>query len=470
MPKRLAIFRKKILPGPDSVEEKREQEVESMMTEWYEEEGSTTTLDIKEHSVLRFLISGFFILIVIVVLACGGLYWLVLGKPGPASPDQAETDHSLMLTIDGPAEINSGEELTLTINLQNTSRVRLTDLNLNLLYPDNFIFKSSLPEAPFNVKNNTWRLGALEPETSRKLQLSGQILGKTAARKDFEAVVVYQPINFHSNFKQVSSYSVTIKQSLLDVVLDIPDTLLPEQPLEFKVLVTNTADSALTAVRIGLEYPAAMSLTSSSIPLSDNGDAIINLAAKESREILLIGAFKGRPSEIVEFRAEVGLMSDGQFMLQNQAVKVAGVINPEVMWQLQSLAGQTKFHFGETLEVELALTNLSTIVFDSGTLDLAVSDPEDLLLWDDLAVLPLTNTTIIPATGTVSPILRLSNLPALGPGSEFKVQLSWGLISVPLDISAIDYSVSFTPKLVAESSDLSVPVNLAGEPVEFIIK
>lgn len=79
------------------------------------------------------------------------------------------------INIEGPAEINSGQEFELKINYLSNSKEVLKDLILETAYPSGFKFKEALPVP--EESRNEWRIGDLAPGDKKTIILKGNLDG-----------------------------------------------------------------------------------------------------------------------------------------------------------------------------------------------------------------------------------------------------------------------------------------------------
>ena len=249
--------------------------------------------------------------------------------------------------ISVPAKADSGDKIDIVITYKNLNRARLTDLNLNVFFPEDFIYLSSSPILPYNADKNYWRLPSLEGDGSGKLIITGQIVGSKGEEKDVEAVFFYKPTNFHSTFKEVVKNSFIIEQSVLDVRITGDDTFLQEQEVGLKVFIKNTGAAPIANIEARLTFPSDVSIISTSFPLSDGIWKINELKGGEESVLEVRGNILAQAPQLEEFKAEVGVVNGSVFLMQNRAIMVASVLNPEARFETRLLNEGGVGLFGE---------------------------------------------------------------------------------------------------------------------------
>lgn len=466
----MRIFFKKIrIPGPDSESEKRGLEADQLMSQWYRTGKQEDMHLLNKRGNWRSILILFIVFVLISALGLASIYWIIQGKAIPLQPDSAVIDEPLLIKAEAPNQVNSGDIVTLVIAYQNISKARLIDLDLSVLYPDNFIFLDSFPEQPQNFDQNYWKLPALEPNNSRKLEIKGQILGYSEEIKKIEAKMFYKPTNFHSTFQEEAEAEFVINKSVLDIILEAPDNLLPEQKAECRILVKNTSGNILDKIKVKLTLPTDLNVSETSAVVADGVWLIDKLQAGEEKELKIIGNLQARAGELKEFRAEAGIEENGQFILQNQAVFVAGVVDPKVEIEVKPLS---EAKFGQALRAQAVINNFSILILESGVLELKVNDGQDLLLWDSLLVLNDYKYEVIAESSDLDngeKKIRFIGLKALEPAQELVINFSFDIIEVPYNQEIEEFAVEVEPFFSAISQDLTVPVEVKGERMKFLI-
>ncbi|MEK9166075.1 MAG: hypothetical protein AAB525_04445 [Patescibacteria group bacterium] len=457
------FFKKTKIPGPDSESEKRGLEADQLMSQWYQTGNREDMHLLKKRGNWRSILILFIVFALISALGLASIYWIIQGSAIPLQSDPTVINEPLLMKAEAPNQVDSGDTVTLVITYQNIGKARLIDLYLTVLYPDNFIFLDSSPEHPQNSDQNYWKLPALEPNNSRKLEIKGQILGYSEEIKKIEAKMFYKPTNFHSTFQEEAEAEFDINKSVLDISLEAPDNLLPEQKAECRILVKNTSENILDKVKIKLTLPPDLNISETSAVVTDGVWLIDKLQAGEERELKITGNLQARAGELKEFRAEAGIEENGQFILQNQAVFVAGVVDPKVEIEVKS-ASEAKF--GEVLRAQVVINNFSILILENGVLELKVNDSQDLLLWDSLLVLDDYKYEVIAESEKK---IRFIGLKALEPAQELVINFSFDLIEVPYNQEIEEFAVEAEPLFSAVSQDLTVPVEVKGERVKFLI-
>lgn len=512
----LKNFHQKKISGPETTAEYRAEQTDYLIKDWYRQTGGRQTFERKRKAGAAIFLIFILIILMILILVwrdkLPNLFFLNFGKKlGQFSlmADSETEQDMLTLTIEGPFDVSAGSEISYNISWTNNNKAALQDLELTLKYPDNFNFINSSPFIPANSGQNNWALDSLTANETKRLEIKGQILGSRGEEKILSASLTYKPVNFHSKFKQSADYKFLIINSTLSLSLVLPNSLLLSQDLEYEVNYQNTSALDLENVILKIyepgdftgkikELPAGVVLDAEDLSENQETKRLIftNLPSSEQGKIKIRGEFKSSVLGLAEFRAEIGLQDDkGAFVLQNQAIKIAGIIKPEVELSL-NLTNQLKtaqnglpiFSFGDNAAATVKLHNLSSLNLKNGILTLFIEDEEGLIKNNKINFLTATlNQAGLPADSLITDNsqFKLSQLaPEISrdPNNKYRTQIVWrltedflpaaeaifkfdfDLIEVPLDIGG-DFTIELQGKFSAVSEDVSAPLEWESEPI-----
>lgn len=114
--------------------------------------------------------------------------------------------NSLSLSLSGPEKVNIGEEFSYQIEYSNPSKYVFSNIELEMQYPDNFIFQGS--EVDPIRGNYGFELPNLEPGEKNTISITGIIINESDSVNLAIAKLDYQPGSFSSHFKKEDSLSM----------------------------------------------------------------------------------------------------------------------------------------------------------------------------------------------------------------------------------------------------------------------
>ncbi len=185
--------------------EVRHQEIDSNLSEIYKD-NKGDLIDVKKMSVKKrqaWIIRVFKRIIILGLLSLIAyfcyFYFFVRGN------DMS----GLEFLIAAPEKVVAGEEFSYAINYTNPTKFPLSNLYLELKYPENFIFLNS-SESPTNG-NYGFNLADLPSGATRTVTVTGTLVSQTDSVNVVSGRLSYIPINFSSEFKKESSDATIIE-------------------------------------------------------------------------------------------------------------------------------------------------------------------------------------------------------------------------------------------------------------------
>ena len=367
------------------VEERREDQVKSAsdykpaISKMYQDENGRplNLTNLKKAGRTRF---SLYLKIIVILLflfgAAAAGFFIFFGETKYKEGD-------IVLVIEGPDKLSSGDEATYLIKYHNQGKSFLGNMELTLKYPEGFTFKRSVPEAG-NVYNQYWRLGDLDAGKSGQVEIAGQLIGEVGSTKNLEAKLSYKPSNFNSLFEAKTSFATLIDDSIINLSIEAPKQAIIDQEMTYLIKYKNDSSKALEKVRIIATYPEGFALSSSTPEAHEDSNIwqIERIEAGNEGEIEIKGKISGSAGEMKEIKALAGLIdAAGNFSPQMEDLSLilliypeltlAVVINEEEEEEITARAGEAlNFQLKYKNNSDLEITDLEiTAVLDSEQLD-----------------------------------------------------------------------------------------------------
>nr|AQS29736.1 hypothetical protein [uncultured bacterium] len=334
-----------------------------------------------------FLIS--FLGVLIILSAISWLGFIIF------SPNGGFGSQSIKLELKGQQSISSGDEVIYVLNYKNLEKVTLKNVEIIFRYPDGFEFISAQP-APTNNFNSSWQLGDLSKGATGKIEIKGRIIGEVGSLKTINATASFQPENFSSSFKEVTSFSSQITSSILEINVDGPAQILSEKKTTYKINYRNTSDQDLENVKILVIYPSNFIFQESNPqPFSREDDArnlnnqwlIDKLEKNQEGEIEISGGYIF-DEEVPEasFMVQIGFLDQEsqEFFLQQEKIIKTKIIGQNLSLSL-IINGSNQdqpINFGQTLAYSIVYKNLGQEDLDE--VEISVILDSDILDFDSL--------------------------------------------------------------------------------------
>lgn len=90
----------------------------------------------------------------------------------------------IIITPTYPKEVNSNQDISLSIEVASNSKDKVENFLVNVEYPFGFTFKSSSPEASFS--NNIWKFSNIDSGEKKTIKIYGNIIGQDNEERAFK--------------------------------------------------------------------------------------------------------------------------------------------------------------------------------------------------------------------------------------------------------------------------------------------
>lgn len=245
-----------------------------------------------------FYIIGTVIAVLVVVIIV--LAYLLFGRPG------FDAAANLMLKIDAPESVASGEAVTWTVTYENRNSVALESVDVIFVFPPDTLPATGDVNRPIQRERRS--LGRIEAGAVGEEVFRGVIFGEEEEVLGAEAIIEFRPEGSSVRLASESENTVMITRSQLTVDFDFPDEVQREQEVEVRVKVRSTADQTFEDVALGVTYPFGFTFDRAEPePDEDNNIWYINtLESGEDEEIIIYGTVGEESSEAQTFEARLG--------------------------------------------------------------------------------------------------------------------------------------------------------------------
>lgn len=303
---------------------------------------------------------GFSSLLVKLIIILGSVSVLAWGGFFLFSKGLFHDDETLTITVEGPQDVKSGEEATFTFRYENTGEVPIAALAMQLQVPEAFHLFTSVPESS---EPRIWTIGALSPKSDGAISVTGVFLAEVPSSQRIQGLFTYKPANFNSDFQDIASHSVEIKDSVLALSFTGPEKALAGDESEYVVNVQNMGSDPVFNMRVVPAIPKDFTLLESSPALTDGQTywTIPTLDPGELSAITIKGSFTSTASGEQKVGAAVGFVDQDLFLPQATEEVSTDVLGGSVAFSVivngsnQNQSAQ----LGETLRLSIDYANKS---------------------------------------------------------------------------------------------------------------
>lgn len=382
--------------------------------------------------VTRILVRSILVLFVLSAIAWGGfLAWsrggILQGRP-------------LTATVDAPESVRSGEETFYTFRYDNAGNAPIAALGMKLTVPPEFSI-TSLNPPPTDPEANSWTIGSLARASDGAITVGGVFRAEVPSEQTLQALYTYKPANFSSDFQDISTAKVSVRESVILLTVSGPEKALPGDDATYVINLQNSGLREQTDVLVTAVVPDGFAITGAEPATNEPGShawAIDRLAPGELRAITVTGTYTASVTGAQTFAARAAFLNaDKVEFAQAEGNAATDVLGGAVAFHLvvNGSPNDQTVDPGKPLRISidyanngnetvrglsfaLALTGTGTLPVDWSKADLGNGTRSgDTVTWDAEAVpafaefTPSASGTIdltIPTPSTLSPSLSSS--------------------------------------------------------------
>jgi hypothetical protein len=280
------------------------------------------------------------------------------------TPQPILKEANVELKIDAPESVSGGSELIYKINISNNDQSKLVSLNLELVYPENSSYISSVPKAE-NISGTSFLVPDLIPGQNASVIVKSKISGNVNDLKELVARLHYKYSNFNSEFIKERAVQTRLTASNVGLQLSGLTSATNGQALTYILKYQNNSGAEIKNARVQLNYPAGFvfSLTDPAASIGNNIWNITSLPDKAEGSIEIRGSFSSSlPGESKTLSADFSILgSDGQFFVQNSANFITAMSNVPLSASQELQNGQTVVNPGDNVNVKIKYQNSGNI-------------------------------------------------------------------------------------------------------------
>ena len=262
----------------------------------------------------------------------------------------------VVLEITSPDKVAGGDEVEYIIKYGNNEEVPLGQGEMEIHYPDNFVFTEAIPVP---AEEKSWQLGSLAPGAGGEIKIRGILRGKIDSLQTLQAIFSYKPGNFNSDFQKVATAVTKMEKSSLEMDVIGPTRVLAGGEATFKIKYKNISSADLTDVRILVTAPSDFSFKVKEGEKEKNSWDFSKIEAGKEAEMEFSGIFGPAAEGKKELKAQVGFINGEDFAPQSEDTYSLDVAQGAMLLTLvmNGDANDRSVNFGDALNYSINFKN-----------------------------------------------------------------------------------------------------------------
>ena len=261
----------------------------------------------------------------------------------------------LNFNLVGPLEVDSLEENTFSVKINNFSLQELSDVSLSVFLSEGAYFPDS------EEKEMVFDIGEIKNNTSTEISFPLIFLNEGNKKEKIKVVLRYKLKTKPYVFEDAKEFSILVKNSPLVLILSLPEEIYTLQSFEVKFGVLNSSLENLNDIKIKITAPPEFEFWETNPPSENMEWNFIEIKPKEKKEIVFVGNFKDVPSfPFFDTKISFSWRRKG-FSLNPQTFKLSIKENPIKIEIVSSPKGES-VNLGSSLSYILKIKNQGNIL------------------------------------------------------------------------------------------------------------
>lgn len=322
-----------------------------------------------------------FLYIIIAAGIIGGAYYWVVNRGTDVT--------ALDVRIAAPQNLQANQEFTYTLDYRNQENSQLSNLELVVVYPENFILKEAFP-AP-SEGDNKWRLEDLGAFSSGQVKITGKMIARPGQSNLIFADLSYRPEGLTSTYKKTASTDVMLAGSGIDLTASVPGSVLvgAEESIDvvYKPQAQNYIDTFTVRLTGSDQLQSLGGDNPAGVTYSEPGIWKIDPAQVSDKPLKLRFKFNDKKNETEEIKAvfEYTDPGTGRTLAFDEKSATLEVIKNSLNLTLQANGDSADqgINFGQTVNYSISYENKGSVTMND-VIIMAVVDG-DAVDWRKLS-------------------------------------------------------------------------------------
>jgi len=264
----------------------------------------------------------------------------------------------LKFEILGQNEVSVGETNEIVVKFKNNGNFRLEEPELLIEFPEGTQTENNEILTRKVIKKEEMG-GMIYPGEEKSFSFKVKFFGKEDETKEIYAFLTYRPKNLRSFFKNETKFTFQVKVPLT-FEIDIPSQIESEKEFRFNIYYFSHVSSPLSNLKIQVEWPSGFEFIDSQPKSLEQKEWLIpSLNKFEGKKIEILGKIHGEIQEPKIFRAKIGFIFGGQFIVLKEISKAAEIAKSSIFLR-QEINGNPEYSPlpGEWLHYEIFFKNI----------------------------------------------------------------------------------------------------------------
>ena len=281
------------------------------------------------------------------------------------------------------SQVFTGKIEEFLINYDHEGEKTLTETDLTVTLPDNFIFQEAIPKNIYDPHSHTFNLGELKSGANGEVKIKGIVMGEPGSRQNFSSVFSYFVEG--KERREIASHGFNIEGSGLDFRASLPISVYKDTDFNSGLKIANNTDLDWEELLIKLEpinWNFSEVYGAGDYTWEDGFVRIKNLERGEKLNLSFTGSTDFAPGNYDWSLEVLGQKEKQEFKLASREGRVEV---KEPGFKLSLTPGQKSFNLGEEIDFKINFQNQEDVEAREVYFTLQSGEKDFLLKGFDLA-------------------------------------------------------------------------------------
>ena len=405
------------------------------------------------------MIKYFFIVAAIFFLISAGFAGYVFLGGG-----QTISGSNVNISVTGPVSVGGGEELPLTIIIDNQNPAAMEAVNLVVEFPDG---TRRVDDVSKELLRQRESVGVIDSGESVRREIRAILFGQEKETKEIAISVEYRVSGSSALLFKEKKFEIVLSSAPVTVAVDAPTEISAGLPFELTVSIASNSENVIENLLLKAEYGFGF-IFSDSNPATLSGNNIWQLGDLKSgskRTIKIRGRFEGQNEEEKVFRFTIGtadkqdekLISTAFLTINQTIVLKKSAVGVSIALNGDTISKETITAAGSQIRADLLLNNNSVTPAESIEANAALTGSA----FNRFAVTTngyyrSTDNTIVWDKNTTSVLAQLD------PGDKTSLSFNFSVLNMASLISA-----GITNPIMTINADINGQTITSGKRADF---
>ncbi|HPN96790.1 MAG TPA: hypothetical protein PLK35_03410 [Candidatus Moranbacteria bacterium] len=262
--------------------------------------------------------------------------------------------------ISGPTQAESGKLLTYEIKYKNNNRKDLSNVNLKIIYPEDFKPEDNANFVGDGPVSGNIAIGEIKGHSEGKIIFNGRMYSPKGALIYLKGELSYNPGSFSTKYVSQGQLGINVSTSPLTLEILAPQFVANGDEVNYLVTYKNNGENNMDSLRIRMDYPEGFTFSNSDPKVFEGNNVwyIGQLTPGQRGQVVVSGKLEGEKDQIKKVKVYIGSTEKGNFVSYSESdAETKMAASPLTISQTVNNVASLNVNAGEMLRFKINYRN-----------------------------------------------------------------------------------------------------------------